>query len=756
MGKPKAPNQTDQVREAIHGLEKVVLHFLHPWTTAPDDARGYTSIYDDGKPRRRLSMRADEGQCDQTAAKSNVRDARVASLIQGRMYQIGQFLMTEFDRRDRAMAAQLGGEARFSTIANKKFDIVHNGTFEYDGRKARSVQVTERLMCTGHYMTSEWRTATHMREAYRDYFSRLHLQRRKSDDVCDALTLALEFAVRKYEERVKEIAREQRGVKNLLTRKRHEWWPRATRVLHERGATIRVLGIDVGTKNFAACHIELYNAYWTPRSGGTETKEDKGDGNGDGDGDDDDNGEELRPVFRILHWGLFNLHDPELLALPDEVSPTNAVAFDAAVGVTTMQEQVIYRAPPTADPMTWAVAPPSLAIEMANEEHRMRELIGCPAPPEAPVVMPKRPRRKPAPKRKREEGEEEEEKKKPTPKRARKAPAKGKRKRAASETVKKTPPAKRQRKTPAAAPAGGVVDYHGGVPRLLADDEPREVPRVPRGHDIPALPVRPPAVVDLTERDDANERACVACIARQRAHLCGHMPPPRIRYRTRTPAAQQRLAEIFRDHLYGNSPSPDQSANDAARDQERERFRQTMLNGTAVPDVAHDVSLPSDHSESVDDNPVGYEMANRVASPDGFTPAGREQTIAFLRDNPPLRHQRPGDPLRREDDRQWREDMRAMADLDHSLRQTHAEYQQFLRSSSSLVYPPPPTEPEPSLVSDDPSDPRLCLICLDRAYATVAVPCGHRLGCLTCMSKGAVKACMLCREPLKLILRVRE
>lgn len=75
-------------------------------------------------------------------------------------------------------------------------------------------------------------------------------------------------------------------------------------------------------------------------------------------------------------------------------------------------------------------------------------------------------------------------------------------------------------------------------------------------------------------------------------------------------------------------------------------------------------------------------------------------------------------------------------------------------SISGIAYPDA-TGPhaEPSAPAGTP-DERLCYVCLDRAANTVAVPCGHPNGCVTCVRAGKPTVCGVCRQPVTQILRV--
>jgi hypothetical protein len=76
---------------------------------------------------------------------------------------------------------------------------------------------------------------------------------------------------------------------------------------------------------------------------------------------------------------------------------------------------------------------------------------------------------------------------------------------------------------------------------------------------------------------------------------------------------------------------------------------------------------------------------------------------------------------------------------------------------------PPKTVPTisyPKAVKNEPSAPdgtpadRVCIVCMDRAVATVAVPCGHAYACITCVCDSKPTTCAMCRAPLEKIIQL--
>jgi hypothetical protein len=67
-----------------------------------------------------------------------------------------------------------------------------------------------------------------------------------------------------------------------------------------------------------------------------------------------------------------------------------------------------------------------------------------------------------------------------------------------------------------------------------------------------------------------------------------------------------------------------------------------------------------------------------------------------------------------------------------------------------IEYPEAPREPEPSTEDSE----KQCALCMDREKSTVAIPCGCRYACVTCIRTSKPTACALCRTPLKGVYRV--
>lgn len=72
----------------------------------------------------------------------------------------------------------------------------------------------------------------------------------------------------------------------------------------------------------------------------------------------------------------------------------------------------------------------------------------------------------------------------------------------------------------------------------------------------------------------------------------------------------------------------------------------------------------------------------------------------------------------------------------------------------AISYPEEPKESEAELETNDPSDARLCIICLTHPRATVAVPCGHSYGCVACVRKSQPIECPVCRAKLTAVIRL--
>lgn len=70
--------------------------------------------------------------------------------------------------------------------------------------------------------------------------------------------------------------------------------------------------------------------------------------------------------------------------------------------------------------------------------------------------------------------------------------------------------------------------------------------------------------------------------------------------------------------------------------------------------------------------------------------------------------------------------------------------------TTAIEYPTASTNPEP--VTEDLA--KMCSICMDREKCTVAIPCGCRYACITCVRASKPKTCALCRAPLKGIYRI--
>ncbi len=66
-------------------------------------------------------------------------------------------------------------------------------------------------------------------------------------------------------------------------------------------------------------------------------------------------------------------------------------------------------------------------------------------------------------------------------------------------------------------------------------------------------------------------------------------------------------------------------------------------------------------------------------------------------------------------------------------------------------YPAKPAAPEPSAPDGTP-DASLCTLCLDRARATVVVPCGHPYMCITCAHTSRPEACAMCRGAVEKVI----
>jgi hypothetical protein len=68
----------------------------------------------------------------------------------------------------------------------------------------------------------------------------------------------------------------------------------------------------------------------------------------------------------------------------------------------------------------------------------------------------------------------------------------------------------------------------------------------------------------------------------------------------------------------------------------------------------------------------------------------------------------------------------------------------------AIEYPEAPRESEPSIEDAE----KQCVLCMDRAKTTVAIPCGCSYACVTCIRASRPVACALCRTPLRGIFRL--
>lgn len=249
------------------------------------------------------------------------------------MYVLGQLTRDGLRDADNVYSdanAAAAHALRHVPMGAKKFGIVHNGTLTYEYRKSTSINLVVALLTTDRAMSANTRRIVRSEEAYLAALEGA----RKMDDVADALLLALHRATEDYIEAVRERARYQCAVakhaeavrkqqrkqarlgaaavpdavapvttvttagakKALSWAKLEEWWPPAVAELHAAGASVRVLGVDIGLINFAACHLEVLDVRWhravpdgAAPGGGTASEY------------------VPRPVFRVLHWGLLNV-----------------------------------------------------------------------------------------------------------------------------------------------------------------------------------------------------------------------------------------------------------------------------------------------------------------------------------------------------------------------------------------------------------------------------------------------------------------
>jgi len=49
-----------------------------------------------------------------------------------------------------------------------------------------------------------------------------------------------------------------------------------------------------------------------------------------------------------------------------------------------------------------------------------------------------------------------------------------------------------------------------------------------------------------------------------------------------------------------------------------------------------------------------------------------------------------------------------------------------------------------------------CVVCLDSARATIAIPCGHIYSCITCLAVARPTTCAICRQPVEKFIKIHE
>ena len=228
------------------------------------------------------------------------------------MYRLVKFLTQELCAMDSLRCTW----TRVCVNRQRKYGMRHDGSHgTYAGRKATSIVVATALL--------ERYCATPLLEvldAARD-------AKHKLDDLCDALLLALVTAVEWFALAAKDRDPKARPLRDGAR----------SQVV---GGTLRVLGVDPGTSNYAHCLIEVSEllpphavtpASALPSGGGSGGVAEEEADYAEADGD---LLREPQPVFRVLLWELLHLN---------EGGPTGTVKVHYALHPDQLDRAPFYR-----------------------------------------------------------------------------------------------------------------------------------------------------------------------------------------------------------------------------------------------------------------------------------------------------------------------------------------------------------------------------------------------------------------------------
>jgi hypothetical protein len=98
--------------------------------------------------------------------------------------------------------------------------------------------------------------------------------------------------------------------------------------------------------------------------------------------------------------------------------------------------------------------------------------------------------------------------------------------------------------------------------------------------------------------------------------------------------------------------------------------------------------------------------------------------------------------------------------LDVVMRGPSPYYDYFNAVARSKAAPAPTCSyPEACLepaLPDGAPDTAACVLCLERARTTAAVPCGHMYACVTCVRASRPTQCAVCRQPIEKLIRIYQ